>query len=296
MWGFNPPGARTVDGLFCDSSAQQQPPTVFVVGAPRVGSTLTYQILASTLDVDFVSNVEYALYHTPALAMTMKRSFAKPYQASFQSEFGFERGLWAPSEAERWWVYWFDFETRERVPEPNDARLAHIRHAMASTFARTGRPFLGGQNNHTQYLPQLRKLWPDAIFVHIKRDPVRAAASVLRVRESLYGDITKWFSVRPLRCQRQYPTPYDEVIAQQCAVNRRVADFAAMDDGVITVDYDALCADPRELVVQVAERIGLPAQTEGLPRHFVMRSHTSADSVHHELEGALARWHAKEGS
>jgi LPS sulfotransferase NodH len=285
-----------VDGLFCDSSAEQLPPAVFVVGAPRVGSTLTYQLLASTLDVDFVSNVEYALYHTPALAMAMKRSFANPYQASFQSEFGFERGLWAPSEAERWWIHWFDFETRERVPEPNDVRLAHIRRAMASTFARTGRPFLGGQNNHTQYLPQLRKLWPDAIFVHIKRDPVRAAASVLRVRESLHGDTTTWFSVRPLSCQRQYPTPYDEVIAQQCTVNRRVSDFAAVDDGVITVDYDALCADPRELVVRVAERIGLPAQTEQLPRHFATRPHIGADSVHDELQAALARWHTKEGS
>lgn len=229
-----------------------------LLALPRSGSTLTYQVLTHGLESAYLSNLGNLLYHLPFLGGALSDRSCANHASHFRSEAGFVPGLCGPAEGLRYWSYWAGAGLDERVMDAMnggrarssdaprtdersvDARRAAYLCRALSLLSEPGRPVITGYLGHALIVERLHRLFPDALFIRLHRDPLTNALSILRRRREEGGD---WFSVFPRECAADLGGGlHREVASQVYWLNRRLD--AAEDDRTIHVDYDDLCRDP----------------------------------------------------
>lgn len=229
---------------------------VFIVGAPRSGTTLLYQLLIHTFRFAYFPNLANRFYQCPITATKWGLKLCKPYSASFISRNGVETGCLSPSEAGNVWNRWFPHENREGFNYTERGYLSEhsrseIRTLVASMEHRFNRPFLTKNVKASVRIPALLELFPDALFVHINRTPLDAAVSILKIRRQRKKD---WWSVMPKEMEtiRQHPVP-EQVCAQVCHVERNIIRaIRGHEDRHHTLRYEALCGNPRSTLEKLA--------------------------------------------
>ena len=89
---------------YTNQSQPMQP--IFLIGAPRTGSTLVYQGITNSLDVKYIDNLMDILHRNLFYGAKVSNFLfdSKPHNC-FKSRFGntFKYGLHAPSESGRFW-------------------------------------------------------------------------------------------------------------------------------------------------------------------------------------------------
>src|SRR4051794_9738643 len=79
--------------------AAREAPSVWVLGSPRTGSTLCYQLLASVFALPYLSNfVNVAHPTTPALGVVGQAPLLTPELVGLESAYGKTAGILQPSE------------------------------------------------------------------------------------------------------------------------------------------------------------------------------------------------------
>ncbi|MDZ7703686.1 MAG: sulfotransferase [Trueperaceae bacterium] len=81
-------------------------PTLYVIGAPRSGTTLLSQVFCSHLDVSYVSNLSAAFWKAPLVGRSRQRrqrAFSRAPTFVVRSEFGRTTGLYEPHEFGYFW-------------------------------------------------------------------------------------------------------------------------------------------------------------------------------------------------
>lgn len=223
-------------------------PPVFIVGAPRTGSTVLYQVITNALDVAYLSNLAALMYRSLYLGL---RAHAGVYGTRahdcFESRYGRTSGLAAPSETGKLWYRWFP---RDRdcieAGDVDTERLTALRAAVAATTADLGRNVVFKNLNNGQRLRVLQPLFPEALVIFVRRDPLATACSLLAARRRLRGSADEWLSVRPCDVERLRTLPWpDQIAGQVHSLERRIeADLALFPDGqVLRIRYEALCGD-----------------------------------------------------
>lgn len=225
------------------------PPPVFIVGAPRTGSTIYYQAVTNTFRVGYLSTLSAFFFRSPSLGTALHRRLLgeRPHEC-FRSEHGRGRGAAVPSETGKLWYRWFprdrDFVTAGEVPR---RRLDDLRRTVALLTADAGTPFVFKNLNCGQRLQAIHEVIPEALVVFIRRDPLGTALSLLRAREEVSGGREHWVSVRPPDHAALRTLSWPEQIAGQIhSLERRIhLDLARFPPGqVLRVEYEDFCADP----------------------------------------------------
>jgi hypothetical protein len=229
-------------------------PLVAIVGPPRVGSTLLYQLLVHCLEVEYISNLQYLLFRSPYIGYLASRRVRNTRQENYQSTVGYVRGLGAPAEANDLWAYWFDLHVDEHVPQPSQKRLAHIGRTFEAIFTDAGLPLVTKVHAHAFYFQELQSWFDRPRFVRLSRDPIAVTLSILRARQRLKGSIDRWWSVRPRECSSwKTDDPYLQVALQVVATERRIDEYSrAHPDHLVSLTYEDVCADPCGAVRAVA--------------------------------------------
>ena len=241
-------------------------PTVFIVGVPRSGTTLLFQLMARHLEVGYVNNFMARYWMAPVYAA---RKFERVYpdcrwREDPESDFGAAEGLMEPHEFSWFWQFWLEFGATDHLTreewdaidwEPPRAEIL----ALAGWFAR---PVVFKSINYTNYhIAWLHELFPKARFIWMRRDPRYTAQSILGVRESRYGDRKRWWSVRPRDVEVWRHRPPEEQVAHQVhdietAIEGAFAQLPARAG--FTVSYEALTADPRRELAALATFLETP--------------------------------------
>src|SRR6056297_1412323 len=104
---------QTEKWVLMNSRKQLQNPPVFIMGPPRSGTTLLYQLLTQTCHFSYFSEFAASYNTFPFLATYLKKKHFGKDNQSFKSDFGRPRGLFAPSEAGEIWNRWFPAEYKE---------------------------------------------------------------------------------------------------------------------------------------------------------------------------------------
>jgi hypothetical protein len=112
-------------------------------------------------------------------------------------------------------------------------------------------PFLNKwQRNAVRLLP-LSNIFPEALFIRIKRKPEYVARSLLAAKRSLLQDENKWFSTRPSNFEQirdKHPT--EQVCEQVCSIEKDI-DRDSVTIGIhrfITVHYEELVHSPHRVM------------------------------------------------
>lgn len=233
------------------------PPPTFIVGAPRTGSTLLYQVLTNTFEVAYISNLAAYFHHALWLGLRLHdRRFGTRPHGSFESRHGRTRGLIAPSETGKFWYRFFprdrDFVAAGEVPFE---RLDPLRRTVAAAVEDLKRPIVFKNLNNGQRLQALREAFPEALVVFVRRDPLATARSLAVARRRANGTLDAWFSVRPRDWKALLALPWPEqVVAQVRSIERQIEeDLGRFPPGrVLTVRYESLLRDPAAEIDRVA--------------------------------------------
>lgn len=236
-------------------------PTLHVIGAPRSGTTLLYQVIASGLDVGYVNNLIAAFWLAPVAGVRLSRKLglADAASSSFASSFGRTRGIAEPHEYGYFWNHHLRYpDLSERDPD-HGATIDWdgLRRAIVAMAEADGRPMAFKPMLLVWHLEEMARRMPRTCYVWIRREARDTALSLLRMRRSLLGDERGWASLRPRGVPDDAP-PWEQVAAQVVLLERTIERAAArLGPGrVLPVRYERLCADPAGVLADVRELMG----------------------------------------
>jgi LPS sulfotransferase NodH len=242
-------------------------PVVLVLGPPRGGTTLTSQLISRTGLFGTVSNFAARFWLAPALGLRIERDLGLPANApmdSFESRRGITPGWSEPNEFGYFWSRFFDLgQDTHCLTETGRASFdrAGLRRAVAAMEAVCQRPMAFKNNTWFTFHPDLlEEVFPGSVFVVCRRDPLFVAQSLWLQRQDLYGDVARWWSVRPPNyhdiVQR---SPIEQVAAQAVAITAEMDATLARGKGAIRIDanYSRLVTEPRQVVAEIATAVGI---------------------------------------
>ena len=151
---------------------------------------------------------------------------------TFTSDYGLARGLFAPSEAGPVFQSWF---ARGRVPGDR------IRRTASRIGAAMGGPFVWKNLNLSFHLPAVHHVFPDALFVQIRRDLAFNCQSILvGLRDRDVGGVPGVMA-RGTAVEEAFESTVAGVVGVERTIGRF---FAESGCASVVVDYHDLCADP----------------------------------------------------
>ena len=255
-------------------------PQIFVLGAPRSGTTLMMQWLAASGAVAYPSNLMARFPSAPAIGASLQRllsdeslafrdelSDVQPQPVDFASDLGKTSGALAPNE---FWYLWRRFLPTTEI-EPLGARIgqvdrAGLRRAIGSVAAVLERPF-AAKGLMLQYdLAFFAELFPRAVFLHVQRDGLANAASLLRARQSFFGSTQPWYSAKPPGYEALLELEPEAQVCGQVAWTQQAIEHGLQGlpaERHLTVPYGAFCADPAQWHQRLWERVAALASGSG---------------------------------
>lgn len=240
------------------SNLKLQNRPVFIVGAPRSGTTLLYQIITQAWQFSYFS--EYAA-NIPWAAVTVTRNKIQEFDKdnnNFDSSYGHPEGNFAPGEAGRFWNRWFPTEKRHGYSYVDDKFLNPqqkqiIYQTVANLEHLIGAPFINKNVKNCVRIRALNDVFPQALFIHIERNMNENAASILQMRKKKTGNVDKWLGVMPKNIDDLLQLGgHEQIIAQLHFLKKNIVeDINALNCNYFHIQYESLCNEPNKVLNQL---------------------------------------------
>lgn len=276
-------GLALLDGRNGNPDEPLAHPPLFVVGAPRSGSTLLYQLAVQAWDVTYLSNRHCAFAGAPHLVERL--TGRRPPPVSFESEHGRTEGPRGPSECGEYW-YRFFRRRPQHVPleDAEPEGLHRLRASVRALGDASRRPIVFKNLVCSLRLGPLAAALPEALFVVVRRELVANAASLLAGRYRRSGDYGRWWSAEPPGIERlRALPPHEQVVEQVRAVEALIrADAGRIGEArFLVVRYEDICADTHGTLgnlLEFARLGGIVLRTRGqVPAAFSPREAPALD-------------------
>lgn len=225
---------------------------VFILGAPRTGSTFLYQLVTNLCQVTYLDNLTHLYYRTPLLGLhkSYKRYANTPHN-NYSSVAGAtnRQGMHAPSECGPFWHNWVNPSIcYVDDKELNSIDLESFKKTINAALNRYAKPLVFKNLNVAQRLHLLKATVPESKFIVIKRDPLFTAQSIYRIRQQLGIPDMDWWSVKPRNYKDLAGLEVIPRIVQQVhAIENQIdSDLAQLfnPEQIYRVTYTNVCTDP----------------------------------------------------
>jgi hypothetical protein len=236
-----------------DSDVLDRHPPVFILGPPRVGSTVLMQMLSQQLNVIYLRNYHQWVFGFPRLGELIFRGQQTPNLA-LESQHGSTGGLNGAWEGGEWWYRFFP-----RAPNYVDeatARLVDERALLRSVTnwtSGTQRSLMFKNTYASLRIRTLARVFPNARYIHVSRGLLGNAHSILEARHAALGSYARWFGLRPPGWeQAALGDPISQVLFQIRQTHETIAEdlesFGVPTRFVHKVQYEDLCASPEKTI------------------------------------------------
>lgn len=277
--------------------------SIHVIGAPRSGTSLVTQYLVSALDLAYPSNLFAAFYRVPLFGVEfVKRFLTENSISNFESNFGRTVGPFEPHEFGYFWnmhLKYDDFQGKASSHEQHVdwKNLNLILNNIAASFDKpvVYKSFLLGF-----HAKRMIRENPKTLFVHVERDIVENAMSLLKFREEVYGSVEEWVSIKP-RDYNQISSlsSHEQVVHQVVLLNQdyRYELELAPALNVIKINYEKFCERPEILTEEVEQRLKAMSQNvkrkeQKIPIKFTVQRSLRSDRF--KVEAALRKFEKNE--
>jgi len=231
----------------------------FIIGAPRTGSTILYQILTNEFDTLYINNLIDNFHRNFFFGFWLSNELfkGKPHN-SFKSELGntYEFGLQAPSECAAFWYRWIP--RGKHFVDKNEVSLTkidEIRKNIYSVINYYDKSLVFKNMNAGLRLRMLKDVAPQLKLIFIKRDPVLTAFSILNARKKYYNDENVWWSIKP----KEYHdinklNVYQQLVKQIYYIEKQIHMDIKLFPGenVIITSYNELTNSTNELLTKIS--------------------------------------------
>jgi hypothetical protein len=252
---------RPVEELLISRYRRPDTPVVFIVGVPRSGTTLLYQLMVRQLQMGYVNNYMARFWMAPIVGAIAYRLAHRREDASIplKSHLGGTPTPASPHEFSWFWEYWTEFGDIDDHPESSLQKMQWepIRRELEGLAGFFEAPLVLKSINYVNYhIEWIARLMPQAKFLWIRRKSEYVAQSIYESRQKRYDDPEVWWSVRPADVDRWLDRPPAEQIAHQIRdIDRGVREgLRAIDPARHrTLTYESLTLQPRETLRAVAD-------------------------------------------
>ena len=268
-------------------------PPLFVVGAPRTGTTLIGLHLSNSLRFAGFSNAAKFNPRTPYLSTRAALRTVAP-SVTYDNDYGRVEGPLATSDG--WHILARFFPAGHTEAGPGDVRHPQRLIALMGLIEGLyGAPFMLKNNANSMRVKALAHLFPDALFVQVRRALPEAATSLLRARRKHGTQLGDWWSAAPpqFRQRSEWSDELEQVVATLWGLERYAAqELERLAPGRwLCVDYDEFCAAPDDLLTWVEARYAERGVTlEALPgqRPSSFEASHMAEPARSELAARIA--------
>ncbi len=213
------------DKLLENLKVEEEPNTIFILSAPRTGSTYLYQLIAKTFQLPYISNATNEIYPlNPIIGLIIQSKVN--VSISLSNKFGKTEGIFQPSEGSYVLSNWFggghpSQTVSNKILKGKDH---HFRSTLAvSEMIFNGAPLIIKNPWNCFRISSIRKLLPKAKFIWLKRDIRESAASDLESRYITKGNPREWNSATPSNIEKlKLLPPEHQVIENQFEFNRSI--------------------------------------------------------------------------
>lgn len=231
-------------------------PNLYIIGPPRAGTTLLYQLLSSHLDVGYVDNLVAAFWKTPLFGARLSSKLITNRQrarSDYSSDFGRTDLIQDPHEFGYFWsrVLGYDERMQEDPNRDEDIDWGYLRRALTNLPEEFGAPMVFKCTLLSWHIDRMLEEVPGTRFVWLRRQPVDNAISILGMREDFRGSRDRWASMRPKEYSELQDRPVPEQLAGQVYhIDERIRSQATdlADDRLLEVRYQELCHQPRDVL------------------------------------------------
>ena len=253
--------ATTIDNVVPNFGTLKCPPT-FLVGPPRSGTTLTRLLIYEGINTSYFSELAAQAVHcggkpAPLISSLISRYSKKAVtkEDRFVNSYGSSKGKAAPIEGEAIWNYLFG--TKYDAVEPEDLSVAQQRKIQKvihmTELAFGGLPFVDKSTALSVRIRALTKVFPQASFIHVTRDYLDTAQSILVARQTKFPE---WIGPRPTEClHSENDTLVQQVCKQVFYTEANIAMEKAVvgEDRFLTIPYSNVCNNPRATFDQIVD-------------------------------------------
>ncbi len=199
-------------------------PVVFIVGAPRCGSTLMMQVLTDAYDVGFLTNRHCKWFGFPALIELLMHPLSRKVASDYTSVHGRTMTCSEPSECGEWWYRFFRRRPAYVLNEDvSSGKIQAFRRSLYLFERACNRPLIYKNLYVGLRIKPILAAVPEAVFIIFERDLVDNAQSILKGRYDTFGTYKKWWSVPPPELEQlSNLSPIEQVVGQIRSINRLI--------------------------------------------------------------------------
>jgi LPS sulfotransferase NodH len=247
---------KSIEHAYIQRAPAEFVPPIFIIGAPRTGSTLLYQLLIQRFHLAFFTNLQSFFYGSPAIIARLTQKLTKSRSLTYpvESKYGYISGALAPSEAGAIFRCWFGEDDITKSDFADRKALSRKTIACLSVIESTA--FLAKNLYNSIRLATISSVFPEAFFIWIKRDPLYVGQSLLMMRRRLYGSDHIWASVKPYAWEKLVKySPFEQVVRQIKGIEDYILQTLTLSGkiGYVQINYQRLCRNPREILDNIAE-------------------------------------------
>lgn len=244
-------------------------PVILVMGAPRSGTTLTLQWLASTGLFAYPTNISARFYANPYLGARVQQALSdydtdnqiglKP-TFNFQSNLGRSMGGLAPSE---FWYFWRQFFKFGEVQKMTRQELGQVDtknfiKGLAGLEAAFDKPVVLKGMMLNWHIPFLNDILENVIFLNVERDSFYNAQSILQARLKFFGTEERWYSFKPPEYETlQKSDPTTQIAGQVHHTKRAVREglLTLPENRFLTINYEEFCQNPASVFSKLQKKL-----------------------------------------
>ena len=230
---------------------------IFILGAPRSGSTLLIQAMIHYFDIAYMTNFTRNFFKVPLTGLWLQQHlFLKKPSMTFNSEYGKTNRLLGPNEAADFWYQWFPSGKDVYVGEGDisEETIYDIRQKIMGLLRISKKPFIFKNLYNSMRIVPIRKAFPESLFIVCHRNAVDIAQSILLCREKNLGSRSSWWSVPPREYNKiKNKPPLQQVAEQVYYIYKQIEkDISAGDtECVFNLDYSDLCNRPTQTMKDI---------------------------------------------
>ena len=222
---------------------------IFILGAPRTGSTFFSNLLCSSLNIGYFSNLDILFPLSGYSSNFIK--FKRPKNLTKKNYYGSTNEIFSPDEAYLFWRHFYprrvhDYNTRpitNKEIQRINSRISQV------TINKGSKVFVGKNLEMSLRLNSITKANIDAYIV-LFRNPNKIFESILKGRKDIMGSEKIWWSMRP----RKYLDLIKENISTQIElqvyeVYLHIYDyFSNSNENFYIIDYEKICSEPEKII------------------------------------------------
>lgn len=236
---------------------------IFIVGAPRTGSTILYQILTNRMDALYIDNFVCRFFQNLFFGFWLKNIIYKQKaHNNFFSKYGntTEGGPIAPSECGNFWYRWLPKDHHFiDYHEITDKMVDEIRKEITAIINYYDRPLIIKNLNAGQRLRLIVKCFPSAKLIFMKRDPLFTSQSILLAKRKLGKADNEFWSVKPNNFQSLLNLKgVEQVVHQIYYIEKQIHVDSNLfgKDNLLEVSYRELYTNQEKTISEILDFVG----------------------------------------